>query len=114
MTFPLDWKIFKPRGTLAEHDCYQTKIELAREIISELVKLGFNINLVLADSLYGESSSFIEVLEKHNLSYNVTFCLPLSSGQHSSAIVISSTFDRRLSPLQVLTTSRSMLISFKN
>lgn len=29
MTFPLDWKIFKPRGTLAEHDCYQTKIELA-------------------------------------------------------------------------------------
>jgi SRSO17 transposase len=72
MTFPLDWKIFKPRGTLAEHDCYQTKIELAREIISELVKLGFNINLVLADSLYGESSSFIEVLEKHSLSYIVS------------------------------------------
>jgi SRSO17 transposase len=72
MTFPLDWKIFKPRGTLAEDDCYQTKIELAREIISELVKLGFNIKLVLADSLYGESSSFIEVLEKHNLSYIVS------------------------------------------
>lgn len=31
-----------------------TKIELATEIIIELIELGFNIELVLADSLYGE------------------------------------------------------------
>ena len=61
--------MFKPRGTLKEEDSYQTKIELAQEIITELVELGFKIELVLADSLYGESSNFIQTLEKYHLSY---------------------------------------------
>ena len=64
-------KIFKPRGTLKEGDCYQTKIELAQEIITELVELGLKIELVLADSLYGESSDFIQTLEKYHLAYIV-------------------------------------------
>ncbi len=52
--------MFKPKGTLKEGDVYKTKIEIASEIITELVDLGFLIELVLADSLYGESSLFME------------------------------------------------------
>ena len=67
ITFPLMFKVFKPKGTLKEEDKYKTKIELASLIITELVELGFNIELVLADSLYGEASSFIATLNKYKL-----------------------------------------------
>ena len=78
--------MFKPKGTLKAEDKYQTKIELAAEIITELINEGFNINLVLADSLYGEqvcrteasvpatlreSSQFLSSLAEHNLDYVV-------------------------------------------
>ena len=59
--------MFKPKGTLKEEDTYQTKIELASSIITELIDLGFNIKLVLADSLYGEASSFLATLNKYKL-----------------------------------------------
>jgi SRSO17 transposase len=71
ITFPLSVKIFKPKGTLREEDKYKTKIELATEIITELVEEGFNIKLVLADSFYGESSQFIRKLALYNLAYVV-------------------------------------------
>ena len=71
ITFPLSVKIFKPKGTLKSSDRYQTKIELAAEIITELMEEGFNIKLVLADSLYGESSQFIKKLVEYNLGYVV-------------------------------------------
>jgi SRSO17 transposase len=67
ITFPLVCKIFKPKGTLKSEDKYQTKIELASAIITELVKFGFNIELVLADSLYGEASSFVATLDKYKI-----------------------------------------------
>ena len=51
ITFPLLFKVFKPKGTLKEGDKYQTKIELASEILKELIEFGFKIDLVLADSL---------------------------------------------------------------
>lgn len=60
-------KVFKPRGTLKENDTYKTKIELASSIVTELIELGFKIELVLADSLYGEASSFISILDRHKL-----------------------------------------------
>lgn len=41
----------------------------AVEILEALLKLGFNFDLVLADSLYGESPTFISVLEKYNKHY---------------------------------------------
>lgn len=44
-------KVFKPKGTLKEGDKYKTKIELASEIITELIEEGFQIERVLADSL---------------------------------------------------------------
>ena len=67
ITFPLMFRVFKPKGTLKPGDKYQTKIELASEIITELVEFGFNIELVLADSLYGEASSFIATLDKSKI-----------------------------------------------
>ncbi|MEY2913308.1 MAG: hypothetical protein RLZZ184_2617 [Cyanobacteriota bacterium] len=66
ITFPVIFKVFKPQGTLKEGEKYQTKIELASEIITELIDEGFNIELVLADSLYGESSQFIKKLNEYN------------------------------------------------
>jgi SRSO17 transposase len=61
------FKVFKPQGTLKQEDSYKTKIELASSIITELIDFGFNIELVLADSLYGEASSFIATLNKYKL-----------------------------------------------
>src|SRR4028119_2341902 len=49
ITFPLSIKVFKPKGTLKAEDKYKTKIELASEIITELIEEGFNIELVLAE-----------------------------------------------------------------
>jgi SRSO17 transposase len=71
ITFPLIFKVFKPKGTLKEGDIYKTKIDLASEIITELIDEGFNIELVLADSLYGESSQFLKKLDEYQLSYVV-------------------------------------------
>ena len=71
ITFPLMFKVFKPRGTLKETDTYKTKIELASSIIAELIEFGFKIELVLADSLYGEASSFIRTLDKYQLPWVV-------------------------------------------
>jgi SRSO17 transposase len=67
ITFPLKFKVFKPKETLKEEDIYKTKIKLASEIIIELIDLGFKIELVLADSLYGEASLFIQTLEQYKL-----------------------------------------------
>ena len=67
ITFPLMFKVFKPKGTLKPEDKYSTKIELASLIITELVEFGFNIELVLADSLYGEANSFIRILDQNKL-----------------------------------------------
>ncbi len=69
ITFPLMFQVFKPKGTLKKLDSYKTKIELASSIVTELVEFGFNINLVLADSLYGEAGSFIRTLDQHNLAW---------------------------------------------
>jgi SRSO17 transposase len=71
ITFPLMFKIFKPQATLKEGDLYKTKPQLAAEIIKELKEKGFKFDLVLADSLYGESGTFITVLNKYSLLYVV-------------------------------------------
>lgn len=72
VTFPLTFKVFKPKERLKEGDTYKTKPVIAAEIIKELIELGFKIKWVLADSLYGESASnFISVLEKLEIEYAV-------------------------------------------
>jgi len=55
LTYPLLLKIFKPRHRLKAGDKYKTKPQLAVETLQELKAYGFIIELVLADSLYGES-----------------------------------------------------------
>ncbi|MFB2771871.1 transposase, partial [Pelatocladus sp. BLCC-F211] len=47
------------------------KPQLAVEIIQELQEWDFNIKLVLADSLYGESGDVIKVLEQLKLEFIV-------------------------------------------
>ena len=71
ITFPLIFKVFKPKETLKENDTYKTKIELASSIVTELIEFGFKIDLVLADSLYGEANSLIRTLENHKLPWVV-------------------------------------------
>lgn len=71
ITYPLMFKVFKPRSRLKKGDEYKTKPQLAEEIIRELKEFGFNIELVLADSLYGESGNVIRVLEELKLHFIV-------------------------------------------
>ncbi len=87
ITFPLSLKIFKPKGTLKEEDQYKTKIELASEIITELITEGLNIKLVLSDSLYGESSKFIKKLEDYKLAYVVAIRSNHAVWLHSNQMV---------------------------
>lgn len=55
ITFPLLFKVYKPRTRLKPEDTYKTKPELAIEIIEELEQRGFQFEVVLADSrLWGE------------------------------------------------------------
>lgn len=70
-TFPLLFRIFKPQSRLKPGDVYQTKPQLAMEIIEELLSLGFHVRVVLADSLYGESGPFISALHRLGLQYVV-------------------------------------------
>lgn len=71
ITFPLIFKIFKPKSRLKEKEIYKTKPQIAIEIIKELKQIGFNFKIVLADSLYGESGDFNEVLNHHKLNFIV-------------------------------------------
>jgi SRSO17 transposase len=72
MTYPLMFKVFKPRTRLKEGELYKTKPQLALEIIQELIDYGFNVELVLADSLYGESTELVAVLVELKLAFIVS------------------------------------------
>jgi SRSO17 transposase len=69
--FPYAFLVFKPRTRLKPGDTYKTKPALAVEIIQELQQWGFRFEVVLADSLYGESSNFVSELEQLHLKYVV-------------------------------------------
>jgi len=71
ITYPLLFKVFKPRSRLKAGDEYKTKPQLAVEIIEEVKALGFNIAQVVADSLYGESSRFLGALARLKLPFIV-------------------------------------------
>ncbi len=71
ITYPLLFKIYKPKSRLKANDEYQSKPQLAVQLIQEIQSLGFVIERVLADSLYGESSTVICTLEKLQLPYIV-------------------------------------------
>lgn len=72
MTFPLIFEVYKPRERLQPGEKYLTKPEIAGVMIRKLRSMGFRFNLVLADSLYGESSkNFFSVLNELNLKFIV-------------------------------------------
>jgi SRSO17 transposase len=71
LTYPLLFRIYKPKSRLNANDVYQSKPEIAVQLIREIQALGFVIARVLADSLYGESWNFIHVLETLKLPYIV-------------------------------------------
>jgi SRSO17 transposase len=71
ITFPLLFKIYKPRTRLLPSDTYKTKPQLAVELIQELQQWDFQFEVVLADSLYGESGDFISQLEQLHLKFVV-------------------------------------------
>lgn len=69
--FPLSFAIFKPKHRLKETDTHQSKPQLAINLVRELVAFGFQIDVVVADSLYGESGAFIQTLNELSLPYVV-------------------------------------------
>lgn len=71
LTYPLLFKIFKPRHRLKPGDEYKTKPQIAVELLQELKSYGFTIELVLADSLYGESGDVTGEISKQQLPYIV-------------------------------------------
>jgi len=71
VTFPLAFRLYKPRRRLKPGDVYTSKPQLAVELIEELTAQGFHFSVVLADSLYGESYDFISALHRLGLQYVV-------------------------------------------
>ncbi|QIR39202.1 IS701 family transposase [Tolypothrix sp. PCC 7910] len=72
MTFPLLFEVYKPRERLKPGEKYRTKPEIAAMLMKKLESMGFKFNLLLADSLYGESgNNFISVLDELSLNYIV-------------------------------------------
>ena len=70
ITFPLTFEVYKPRPRLKVGEDYRTKPEIAAQMVRNLCDLGFEFELALADSAYGESgSSFVSVLKQLNLPY---------------------------------------------
>lgn len=72
MTFPLLFEVYKPPEKLKPGDKYLTKPQIGAMLIRKLQSMGFKFNLVLADSLYGESgTNFVSVLDELGLNYLV-------------------------------------------
>jgi SRSO17 transposase len=70
MILPLCFEVYKPRERLKPREEHQTKPEIAAQMIRQLQAMGFQIQLVLADSLYGESKiNFVNVLDELKLPY---------------------------------------------
>ena len=70
ITFPLMFEVYKPKERLKEGDRYLSKPQIAANMIQALCDFGFEFELVLADSEYGESgSNFVSLLHKLNLPY---------------------------------------------
>jgi SRSO17 transposase len=72
LTFPLLFEVDKPKERLLAKNRYLSKPEIAAAMVRELQAIGFKFKLVLADSLYGESSSnFLSVLNQLKLNFVV-------------------------------------------
>jgi SRSO17 transposase len=77
ITFPLLCEVFKPRLRLKAMDGYQTKPQLALQLIRTLKQLRFPFHLVVVDSLDRESSELLEGL----LALDLDFVVSIRAGQ---------------------------------
>lgn len=77
------FKIFKPKSRLKADDEYKTKPQLAVEILQAVKALGFEVELVLAHSLYGESGDGINTIEQFGWSY---ILLSIVTSEKSSSV----------------------------
>ena len=57
LSFPLMFEIYQAKERLKLKDSYRSKPQIASQMIREIKAMGFEIDCVLADSLYGESTS---------------------------------------------------------
>ena len=72
ITFPLMFEVYKPKHRLKAEDVYYSKPQIAAKLIRQIKQMGFEIELVLADSLYGESeTTFLGCLEELKLNFIV-------------------------------------------
>src|SRR4028119_1537580 len=72
LTFPLMFEVYKPKERIKLKDTYLSKLQIASQMIREIKVMRFEIDYVLADSLYGESTStFIRCLQGLNLQFAV-------------------------------------------
>ena len=70
MILPLSFEVYKPRERLKDGEEYYSKPQIAATMIRQLQALGFQFELVLADSLHGESKvNFVNVLDELKLPY---------------------------------------------
>jgi len=70
LTFPLMFEIYQPKERLKLKDSYRSQPQIASQMIREIKAMGFEIDCVLADSLYGESTTtFIRCLQGLNLQF---------------------------------------------
>jgi SRSO17 transposase len=66
------FEIYQPKERLKLKDSYRSKPQIASQMIREIKAMGFEIDCVRADSLYGESTStFIRGLQGLNLQFAV-------------------------------------------
>jgi SRSO17 transposase len=71
VTFPLTFSLYKPKSRLKPGDSYQSKPQLAVALMRALAALGFRFSVVLADSMYGESSDFTGAVSQLGVPYVV-------------------------------------------
>jgi SRSO17 transposase len=65
MILPLTFEVYKPRERLKNKENYQSNPQIAARMIRQLQAMGFQFELVLADSLSGESKvNFVNVLDE--------------------------------------------------
>jgi len=69
ITFPLIFEVYKPKNDYG--DTARSKPEIAAQMV-EINQMGFEIELVLADSLYGEKKVNFEMFRELKLNFVVS------------------------------------------
>lgn len=85
LTFPLTWRVFKPKSRLREGDVHASKLALAIEMLKEIAQWGLHVELVVGDSAYGMSGEVVRCLKELNWDYALSirsdFALRLSKDE---------------------------------